>query len=129
MAIKGILLLLIITTYIMPHLVYSTRQIIPLFPGSSLQERLESNGNTLDCWNALTEIRSCSNEIMTYFLNGAIDISPMCCQGISVITHECWPAMLTTIGFTPDETYILRGYCDASSSSSTKIGPVSSPLV
>ncbi|KAL2551496.1 Egg cell-secreted protein 1.4 [Forsythia ovata] len=129
MALKGILLLLTITTCVMARSVFSARQFVPLIPGFNLQARLEANGNTLDCWTALTEIRLCSNEIIAYFMNGAIDISTTCCQAISLITHQCWPAMLSTLGFTPDETFILRGYCDASGSSSAKTGPVPSPLV
>ncbi|KAK4840606.1 hypothetical protein QYF36_013655 [Acer negundo] len=42
----------------------------------------------VECWNALLEVKSCSNEIILFFLNG----------------------------FTAQEGNILRRYCDASPS-------------
>lgn len=30
-----------------------------------------------------------------------------------MITRNCWPAMLDSLGFTSEEADILRGYCDA----------------
>ncbi|KAH9734333.1 Egg cell-secreted protein 1.4 [Citrus sinensis] len=41
--------------------------------------------------------------------------NPECCRAIDIITRNCWPAMLTSLGFTVEEGNILRGYCDASS--------------
>ncbi|KAK9195167.1 hypothetical protein WN943_003286 [Citrus x changshan-huyou] len=46
------------------------------------------------------------------------DISPECCRAIDIITRNCWPAMLTSLGFTVEEGNILKGYCDESSSPS-----------
>lgn len=84
-------------------------------------------GSILECWNALGEIKSCTNEIVAYFTIGTIDIDLPCCQAISVITHHCWPAMLSTLGFTPEQTNILRGYCDASNSATSNVSSSSSP--
>lgn len=84
---------------------------------------LESTG--LDCWTALYKIRSCSNEIVAYFVDGSIDIDPPCCESIALITHHCWPAVLGVLGYGPDQTDILRGYCDAVASS---VGPAPGPL-
>lgn len=39
-------------------------------------------GSILDCWNALGEIKSCTNEIVAYFTIGTIDIDLPCCQAI-----------------------------------------------
>lgn len=73
-----------------------------------------TNGTLGNCWNAIAEIKSCANEISAYFKNGAIDIGLPCCQAIKMITQHCWPAMLTALGITPDQSNILVGYCDAS---------------
>ncbi|KAH7861003.1 hypothetical protein Vadar_020489 [Vaccinium darrowii] len=100
---------------------------LSLQPGFNLTARLESGGSALvECWNAMSEIKSCSNEIILYFMNGATDIGPACCNAIDMITRHCWPAMLTALGYTAEETNILRGYCDATSSSGGG-GPAPSP--
>lgn len=83
-----------------------------------------NNGSSLgDCWNAITEIKSCANEIVEYFKNGTTDIGTPCCQAIKVIALHCWPAMLTALGFTSDQYNVLVGYCDASAA------PAPSPSV
>ncbi|PIN17355.1 hypothetical protein CDL12_09977 [Handroanthus impetiginosus] len=73
--------------------------------------------HAMDCWTALHKIRSCSNEIVAYFSNGAIDITPPCCQAIIVITHYCMA-----------RSNIMRGYCDAVASEVVGFGPVPSPV-
>ena len=83
-------------------------------PGQTLAARLEASGGLVECWNALNELKSCTNEIVLFFVNGQTDIGPDCCRAIEVITRNCWPAMLTSLGFTSEEGNILRGYCDAS---------------
>lgn len=76
------------------------------------------------------ELKSCSNEIVLYFTNGEADIGPDCCCAITVITHNCWPAMLTSLGFTPEEGHYLRGYCDAAAAASTPaLAPAASTSV
>lgn len=77
-------------------------------------ERLETSGGGLvECWTALLELKSCSNEIVLFFLNGEAHIGPACCQAVVFIARNCWPAMLTSLGFTVQEGDILQGYCDA----------------
>ncbi|EEF32307.1 egg cell-secreted protein 1.4 [Ricinus communis] len=102
---------------------------VPFISGNSLEARIEgsSSSSLVDCWNALIEIKSCSNEIILFFLNGHTDIGADCCRSIAIFTHNCWPAMLTSIGFTAEEGNILRGYCDNASSSSTSVAPVAAP--
>lgn len=48
-----------------------------------------------------------------FFLNGEAYLGPSCCRAIRIVEHECWPAMIGTLGFTEQEGDILRGYCDA----------------
>ncbi|KDO68652.1 hypothetical protein CISIN_1g040009mg, partial [Citrus sinensis] len=64
------------------------------------------------------ELKSCSNDIFIFFFNNQVDICPDCCRAIDIITRNCWPAMLTSLGFTAEEGNILRGYCDVSSAPS-----------
>jgi Prolamin-like len=80
---------------------------------ASLQSRLQLNGGLVDCWNALTELKSCTSEIVLFFLNGESYLTVDCCHAIRTITFHCWPSMLSTVGFTAEEVDILRGYCDA----------------
>ncbi|KAM3200672.1 egg cell-secreted protein 1.2-like [Capsicum annuum] len=86
-----------------------------------------NQGSIVECFNAFGEIKSCSNEIIAYFTIGTIDVDLPCCQAISVITHHCWPSMLTSLGFTLEQTNILRGYCDATHNVSSNYGPAPSP--
>ncbi|XP_018846207.2 egg cell-secreted protein 1.4-like [Juglans regia] len=86
---------------------------VPIKPGHMLAARLETSEGLIPCWKAVTEVKSCSNEIIIFFLTGKATISPDCCRAISIITHNCWPAIFTSIGFTAEEGNILRGYCDA----------------
>uniref|UniRef100_A0ACD5YLK7 Uncharacterized protein n=1 Tax=Avena sativa TaxID=4498 RepID=A0ACD5YLK7_AVESA len=67
----------------------------------------------MDCWNAVTELRSCTNEIALFFLSGDSYLGGDCCFAIRTITRHCWPTMLATVGFTVEEADILRGFCDA----------------
>ncbi|KAF6156377.1 hypothetical protein GIB67_031498 [Kingdonia uniflora] len=85
-------------------------------PGYNLEARLnnEGGGGGLgDCWNALFELKSCTNEIVLFFINGEGYIGIDYCKSIRVITRQCWPAMFTYLGFTAEEGDILQGYCDA----------------
>ncbi|KDO47962.1 hypothetical protein CISIN_1g037667mg, partial [Citrus sinensis] len=47
-------------------------------------------GGLTECWNALMELNSCSNEIVIFFLNSQADISPDCCCAIDIITRKMW---------------------------------------
>ncbi|KAM7529148.1 hypothetical protein LguiB_032558 [Lonicera macranthoides] len=87
---------------------------------------LEANGGApTDCWDALTEIKSCTNEIVDFFTNGTNELGAPCCNAIKIIAQNCWPTLLTTaLGFTADEYNVLFGYCDKAAS-----GLAPSPLV
>ncbi|XP_062209216.1 egg cell-secreted protein 1.3-like [Phragmites australis] len=79
-----------------------------------LVERLDGEGSQ-QCWEVLVEIKSCTGEIILFFLNGEAYLGPGCCRAIRVIEQRCWAAdaMLSVIGFTPEEGDMLKGYCDA----------------
>ncbi|KAJ0971992.1 hypothetical protein J5N97_019951 [Dioscorea zingiberensis] len=86
-------------------------------PEARLINGLKGDAGLADCWNAMMELRSCTNEIVLFFLNGESYLSIPCCRAIRLITHKCWPSMLASIGFTAEEADILRGYCDAEATS------------
>ncbi|CAN0877446.1 Egg cell-secreted protein 1.4 [Linum grandiflorum] len=76
----------------------------------------EKAAGMVDCWEALVEIKSCSGELFQYFVSGRrrVDaVSQGCCRAVRTITHNCWPTMLVSVGFTAQQAYFLRGYCDA----------------
>ncbi|GAY60003.1 hypothetical protein WN944_022796 [Citrus x changshan-huyou] len=87
-------------------------------PSYDLATRLEASRGLTECWNALMELKSYSNEIVIFFLNSQADIGPDCCRAIDIITRNCWSAIVTSLGFIAEEGNILRGYCDASSAPS-----------
>ncbi|KAK9127141.1 hypothetical protein Syun_015938 [Stephania yunnanensis] len=96
--------------------------------GHNLESRIYAEGGMMECWNALLELKSCSNEIVLFFLNGESYLGQDCCRGIRTIMFQCWPSMLTSIGFTAEEGDVLRGYCDASATASAPV-PALSPQV
>nr|DAD18227.1 TPA_asm: hypothetical protein HUJ06_019690 [Nelumbo nucifera] len=103
---------------------------LPFQPGYNLAARLEvGEGGIVDCLTALLELRSCSNEIILFFLNGEAYLGLDCCRSIRIITRQCWPSMLTSLGFTAEEGDILRDYCDAIAPPPTPqvVSPVQSP--
>ncbi|XP_073304686.1 egg cell-secreted protein 1.1-like [Primulina huaijiensis] len=55
-------------------------------------------GGTLECLGAFLELKSCSNEMFLFLLNGRSHLGIDCCRAIRIITHECWPSMLTSLG-------------------------------
>ncbi|XP_031272093.1 egg cell-secreted protein 1.4-like [Pistacia vera] len=81
-------------------------------PGHNLAARLKASGGLTECWNALLELKSCTNEIILFFLNGQASLGPDCCNAVDIITRNCWPAMLVSVGFTAEEGNILTAYCD-----------------
>ncbi|KAJ3671421.1 hypothetical protein LUZ60_007500 [Juncus effusus] len=96
----------------------------------SLESRLQPGGGMFDCWTSLTELKSCTSEIILFFLNGESYLTMECCHAIRTITHQCWPSMLSTVGFTVEEADILRGYCDAElapPAPTTVMSPIGSP--
>ncbi|KAF7049332.1 hypothetical protein CFC21_057894 [Triticum aestivum] len=81
---------------------------------ANLAERLEGVGQQ-QCWETLLDVKSCTGEIILFFLNGEAYLGPGCCRAIRIIEQRCWAAdlMLSVIGFTPEEGDMLKGYCDA----------------
>jgi hypothetical protein len=78
----------------------------------SLEARLKVNGEPPNCWESLFKLQACSGEIITFFLNGETYLGNGCCKAIKVIGHDCWPNVVSSLGFTNEESYILEGYCD-----------------
>ncbi|KAL4276707.1 hypothetical protein AHAS_Ahas20G0234100 [Arachis hypogaea] len=98
---------------------------------SRLQGKNSDDNNeeeAVNCWDSLLELKSCSNEIVLFFLNGESHLGHECCHVIYVFTRNCWPALLTSFGFTVEETNIIRGYCDAAAPSDHDKAPAFAPL-
>ncbi|KAK3021230.1 hypothetical protein RJ639_045131 [Escallonia herrerae] len=85
-------------------------------PGQNIAARLEGEGGggITECWSALLELKSCTNEIILFFINGESYLGMGCCRAIRTITHHCWPSMLTSLGYTAEEGDILSDYCGGS---------------
>ncbi|KAL7616411.1 egg cell-secreted protein 1.2 [Lactuca sativa] len=115
--IKVLLISLLLLSFLVTTEVGSTAlKMHVIKPGEGLVARLqgEKDGGLMDCWNALLELKSCTNEIILFFLNGDSYLTMECCRAIRVITYGCWPSMLTSLGFTSEEGDILKGYCGGS---------------
>lgn len=82
--------------------------------GYGVAGRLEDEGSVMAvCWDALVELKSCTNEIILFFFNGEAYLGKECCRAIRTILYHCWPSMLTSIGYTAEEVDVLRDYCGA----------------
>ncbi|OAY75708.1 Egg cell-secreted protein 1.1 [Ananas comosus] len=81
------------------------------------------------CWDSLVELRSCTGEVILFFLNGETYLGPSCCWAIRVIEHHCWATdvLLASLGFTTQEGDILRGYCNQANDSSDPSTPPPPP--
>ena len=92
------------------------RQMDEIKPDENIVSRIngeKDKSGLMDCWNALLELKSCTNEIILFLLNGDSYLTKDCCRAIRIITYGCWPSMLTSLGFTSEEGDILKGYCGA----------------
>ncbi|XP_004300796.1 PREDICTED: egg cell-secreted protein 1.1-like [Fragaria vesca subsp. vesca] len=78
----------------------------------NLASRLNLDEESSNCWDALLQIHACSGEVILFFFNGEVYLGHSCCEAIRTIEHQCWPALLGTLGFTTQETDVLKGYCD-----------------
>ncbi|GAB2254189.1 hypothetical protein Droror1_Dr00021998 [Drosera rotundifolia] len=86
----------------------------PFGLGQSLEARLKvDDEESTDCWGSLFELQACTGEVIQFFYNGETQLGANCCRAIHVIEHNCWPAMMSSLGFSTEESAILRGYCDA----------------
>ncbi|ESQ46085.1 hypothetical protein EUTSA_v10000374mg [Eutrema salsugineum] len=99
---------------------------LPMTPDyANIAARL-NGGGLMECWDALYELKSCTNEIVLFFLNGETKLGVGCCHAVEVISNNCWPAMLTSLGFTSEETNVLRGICQSPNSGGSS--PATSPV-
>ncbi|KAI3919882.1 hypothetical protein MKW98_001138 [Papaver atlanticum] len=76
------------------------------YPGHNLAARINADDGAgmVECWNALYELRSCTNEIILFFMDGEMYLGLEC--------------------FTAEEGNILRSYCDAPHSAAPRSSPV-----
>lgn len=82
---------------------------------TSLAARLKLEGETMTCWDSLFELQACSGEVITFFLNGETYLGRACCKAIKkVLGQDCWPNIMSSLGYTNEEGDILEGYCDES---------------
>ncbi|KAE8682218.1 Cellulose synthase 6 [Hibiscus syriacus] len=81
-------------------------------PKLTLEARLRLDADSPSCWESLTQIQSCTGEIILFFLNGETYLGDACCHAIRTINHQCWPDMFETLGYTTEEGDVLEGYCD-----------------
>ncbi|CAM0874598.1 unnamed protein product [Alopecurus aequalis] len=81
--------------------------------GEGQQPGQGGGGWMMECFGAVTELRSCTNEIVLFFINGESWLGRDCCLAIRTVTRHCWPSMLASVGFTSEEADVLRGFCDA----------------
>ncbi|BFG35143.1 hypothetical protein CerSpe_214170 [Prunus speciosa] len=81
-------------------------------PNPNLEARLNLDEESSNCWDSLFQLHACSGEVVMFFLNGETYLGHGCCVVIRTIEHQCWPALLGTLGFTTEETDVLKGYCD-----------------
>ncbi|XP_054817880.1 egg cell-secreted protein 1.3-like [Prosopis cineraria] len=71
-----------------------------------------AGGEPNKCWDSLFQLQACAGEVISFFLSGETHLGPGCCRAIRVVGHDCWPAMLGSLGFTVQEAEVLLGYCD-----------------
>ncbi|CAA0368824.1 unnamed protein product [Arabidopsis thaliana] len=116
---------LFVTVTLLLVLNVSSRALPPVADSTNIAARL-TGGGLMQCWDALYELKSCTNEIVLFFLNGETKLGYGCCNAVDVITTDCWPAMLTSLGFTLEETNVLRGFCQSPNSggSSAALSPL-----
>ena len=89
------------------HLAFSA---MPADDGVEGQQ--QGQGWMMECFGAVTELRSCTSEIVLFFINGESWLGRDCCVAIRTVTRHCWPSMLASVGFTAEEADVLRGFCD-----------------
>ncbi|KAE7998238.1 hypothetical protein FH972_002803 [Carpinus fangiana] len=116
MASQNVLLLMPLIACLLAMANITAARDLPIRPaGDKLAAaRPENSTGVLPCIKALTQIKSCSTDIIIFLRQANTHhISPYCCRAISLITHHCWPALLISIGLTPKEANFLGSYCDA----------------
>ncbi|KAL9664618.1 hypothetical protein QQ045_020023 [Rhodiola kirilowii] len=108
----------------------ASRSLVEVKPASTMLARLKLDDETSSnsCWDSLFTLQSCTGEVILFFLSGETYLGKSCCQAIRIIEHDCWPSMLTSLGYTDEEGFVLRGYCNGVKSGSiTPINQQSPP--
>ncbi|KAG7535483.1 Prolamin-like domain [Arabidopsis thaliana x Arabidopsis arenosa] len=115
----------LLLSFLMMSYLISTFHVITVAEGRSLQittlaKDHSGAGNLMDCWNAGLELKSCTDEIVKFFLSqtgtaepavkGGIDKD--CCGAIGLVVKDCWSVMFTSLGLTTMEGNNLREYCE-----------------
>ncbi|WCJ39181.1 Egg cell-secreted protein 1.1 [Euphorbia peplus] len=77
----------------------------------NLRARLKLEQESSNCWDSLIQLQSCTTEIILFFVNGETHLGDGCCQAIHIISGNCWPNLMETLGYTAEEGDILEGYC------------------
>ncbi|KAI3952450.1 hypothetical protein MKW92_029820 [Papaver armeniacum] len=127
---NSVLLVLAISALMVTTTTFVAAREVPTairYPGHNLAARINADdggAGMAECWNALYELKSCTNEIILFFMDGEMYLGLECCRAIRIITRDCWPSMLTSVGFTAEEGDILRGYCDAPHMAAPRSSPV-----
>lgn len=122
MALKYVLLFLTLTCC-MAYTSATSKH--PQPAGEVNQTSSASAAKIYNCLNTITNLGSCADEIIGFFAKGTIDhISMPCRREINLITRQCWPALFTALGITPEECNIIVGFCQPSSGSYSPGPPV-----
>ncbi|VFQ84348.1 unnamed protein product [Cuscuta campestris] len=89
----------------------------PMMAKSAARQQAEAGGGAgsdySECLETMFQLQSCTGEVILFFMNGETYLGPNCCRAIRTVEHKCWPSMFASVGFTAEESDILRGYCDA----------------
>ncbi|XP_062021484.1 egg cell-secreted protein 1.1-like [Rosa rugosa] len=95
----------------------------PIGSHSNFAFRLKLDEESSNCWDSLFQLQACTGEVILFFFNGETYLGHGCCEAIKTIEHQCWPALLGSLGFTTQETDILKGYCDGADQIHTPPSP------
>ncbi|CAB4269051.1 unnamed protein product [Prunus armeniaca] len=116
MAASNLFLLTLLALSTMPLFIATTSarslNYSPIGLNANLEARLNLDEESSNCWNSLFQLQACSGEVVMFFMNGETYLGHGCCEAIQTIEHQCWPALLGMLGFTTEETNVLKGYCD-----------------
>ena len=115
MELKNVLILLALALVLEQNATASRNLVV--LTGYNIAEMLQNTGELVNCWNALLELKSCSNEIVSFFINRESDLDPCCCRVIATTRHTCWPIIMVSFGFTPTHGVILQSHCHTASGS------------
>ncbi|EEF38038.1 egg cell-secreted protein 1.1 [Ricinus communis] len=113
-----LIVLIVVLSYFTTELTAKARP-LSLSPTLLARLKLDEEASSISCWDSLVQLQACTGEIILFFLNGETYLGHSCCEAIRIITKQCWPTMIDTLGFTTEEGDILEGYCDKADDDST----------